>query len=133
VIAACLLPLVVALAVALQRSSDDDRATRLTVTWGAEEGDPGCIYDPSGQVVNATITVSYEALGHDTVTVVVTAYADENTSKEVGAATRTLGVSDTTESNFTVPIHVDRPPHVDEDGVAACRLEVSDTRGLSDG
>jgi hypothetical protein len=102
------------------------------VTWGASEGDPGCVYDPARQVVDATLAVHYEALGRDTVTVTVTAYADENTSDEVGAATGSAEVVDTTETLLHLTIQVMRPPHVDEDGVAACRRSVTDSKGLAE-
>ncbi len=133
VIVACLVvPAAVALSLFVHVKGDDP-VSRLEVTWGANEGDPGCVYDPARQVVNATLAVHYEALGHDTVTVTVTAYADENTSDEVGAATGSADVADTTETIVPLTIQVTRPPHVDEDGIAACRVSVTDSKGLAEG
>ena len=49
-------------------------------------------------------------------TVTVTAYADENTSKPVGSSSRTVQVEGTVDEPLVVTIAVEKAPHVDEDG-----------------
>jgi hypothetical protein len=92
------------------------------VTWGGSEGHPPCVYDPASQSVEALVTVHHEGQRDDTVSVTVTAYADENTSDLVGTGTGSVDVDDTVTTTLDVTIPVERAPHVDEDGVAACRL-----------
>ena len=97
---------------------------RPTVTWDESEGHPGCVYDEEGRTVFATIRVDGDASGVDEVTVTVTAYADENTSRPVGSASRTTSLDGTVALSLVMTIPVERPPHVGEDDVAACRLAV---------
>ena len=123
VIVACLV-VPAALAVWAAVHLRDDPTTRLDVTWGGSEGHPPCVYDPASQNVEALIAVDYEAPRHDTVSVTVTAYADENTSDLVGTGTGSVDVDGTVTTTIHVTIPVVRAPHVDEDGVAACRLSV---------
>ncbi|MFL6022205.1 MAG: hypothetical protein ACJ72O_02610, partial [Marmoricola sp.] len=59
------------------------------------------------------------------VTVIVTAYADENTSIAVGTGGRTVKASGRVHQRFTLTFGVDRPPHVGEDAVAACGRTLS--------
>jgi hypothetical protein len=118
---------VLAVAVAatvLYRGSDDPPPAALTVTWAVSEGHPSCVYDPSGETVACTLTIEGEAPRPDTVTVTVTAYADENTSELVGSGQRTVRVDGTVRERLLVTVPVDRAPHVDEDGETACRLSV---------
>ncbi len=103
---------------ALTRGADEDHAHELSVVWGGSEGHPPCVYDSAQQTVEAELRVS--GTGHDDATVTVTAYADENTSRPVGSASRTVRADGT----LHLTIRVDRPPHVDDDGVAACRLSL---------
>jgi hypothetical protein len=130
VIIACLVvPAAVAVGAALLLS--DSPATRLDVTWGGSEGHPPCVYQAATRNVEAEIVVDYESLRHDTVHVTVTAYADENTSDLVGTGAASVAVHDTMTTTLDVTIPVLRPPHVDEDGVAACRLAWTTDNGQS--
>lgn len=109
-------------AVVLPRGDDDKPAAGLTVTWGGSEGDPSCAYNPGDRTVDAKVTIDGEAPEPEDVTVTVTAYADENTSRPVGSSTRTVQVEGTVHLPVVITIAVTRPPHVDEDGIAACGL-----------
>lgn len=111
---------------ALYRSSDDHHPNAgLTVGWGGSEGHPSCVYDPKDHTVDAKITIEGEAPRRDmTVTVTVSAYADENTSEPVGSRSRSVRIDGTVHLPLIVTIPVDKPPHVDEDGETACRLSV---------
>jgi hypothetical protein len=126
VVAGVLLLAAVVSGTALYRSSDDDPAADptadLVVTWGGSEGHPGCVYDPTTDTVDATITIDGTAPDEVTVRVTVTAYADENTSKAVGSTSRSVQVEGTVHTALVVTIPVEKPPHVGEDDVAACRL-----------
>jgi hypothetical protein len=115
-----------ALAVLWMLARDGDGSERLDVSWAEQP----CTYDAAGGRVDATLVVDYESIHRDTVTVTVSAYADENTSDPVGSASTSVEVHDTLTTTVHLPIAVSAAPHVDEDGVAACRLEVSDRRGL---
>jgi len=108
--------------VALDRGSDDDQTARPTIGWGGSEGHPSCVYDPERHIVDATIIIEGEAPRDGvTVTVTVTAYADENTSKPVGSGSRSVRVAGTVDTSLVVTIPVERAPHVDVDGETACR------------
>lgn len=109
-------------AIVLSRSDDDEPAAGLTVTWGGGEGDPGCAYNAADQTVDAQVTIDGEAPEPQDVTVTVTAYADENTSRPVGSSTRTVQVDGPVHLALAISIAVTRPPHVDEDGIAACSI-----------
>jgi hypothetical protein len=100
-------------------------ADPVTVTWGGTEGSPSCLYDPGAETVYVTLVARGEAPEPETLTVTVTAYADENTSDPVGTVTKELPVEGTVRTPVILTIDVDRAPHVDEDGVAACRLSVT--------
>jgi hypothetical protein len=110
---------------ALSRGGDDQPTRDLTVEWGGGEGDPCCVYDPDARTVEATVLVDGTGAEGDAVTVTVTAYADENTSEPVGSSTRRVPVEGAVHRPVTLTIQVDRAPHVDEDGVVACRLSVT--------
>lgn len=115
------------LGLALSRGDDADlgpAAGPLTLTWGGNDGEPGCTYDPGSSAVVATLLVSGSPRPGDEPVLVVTAFADENTSRPVGSVRRSLDA--TTASPLVLTIPVDRPPHVDEDGVAACSMVVTD-------
>jgi hypothetical protein len=113
------------IAVAVVRAvHDDDPAAPLAVTWGGGEGDPSCSYDEALETVDAKLTIDGGARGKHEVTVTVTAYADENTSRPVGSSSRTVPVEGTVHLRLVVTIPVQKPPHVDDDGIAACRLSV---------
>jgi len=110
---------------ALLRSGDDPPTAGLTVGWGGSEGHPSCVYDPKDHTVDAKITIEGEAPRHDmTVTVTVSAYADENTSELVGSSSRSVRIEGTVHLPVIVTIPVDEAPHIDEDGETACRLSV---------
>lgn len=111
-------------ATALYCSGDDEPSPGLTVTWGGSEGNPSCVYDPDAETVDAKLTIDGEAPWPEEVTVTVTAYADENTSKPVGSSSRTVEVEGIVHMSFTVTIPVERAPHVGEDSETACSLSV---------
>jgi hypothetical protein len=96
----------------------------LTVGWGGFEGNPSCAYDPQARTVDADVTIDGHAPRRDTVTVTVTAYADENTSRPFGSGSRSVQV----EGSVHIPVHVAFPveqaPLVDIDGETACGVEV---------
>ncbi|MBB6626068.1 hypothetical protein H5V45_01925 [Nocardioides sp. KIGAM211] len=96
----------------------------LTVGWGGSEGHSSCRYDAGAGSVEATLTVAGYAPSAREVTVTVTAYADENTSRPVGSATRTVRVDGTVREPLLLTVPVTRPPQVGEDDVAACSLDV---------
>ncbi len=83
------------------------------------------MYDPKGSTVDCTITIDGAAPRPDQVTVTVTVYADENTSKPVGSSRRSVQVDGTVHKSLLITIPVEKAPHVDEDGVAACSLSVA--------
>ena len=114
----------VASGIALYRSRDVPATAGLTIGWGGSEGHPCCVYDPDDHTVDAELTIEGTAPRDGTVTVTVTAYADENTSKPVGSSSRTVHVEGTVDEPLLVTIAVEKAPHVDEDGVAACTLSV---------
>lgn len=96
----------------------------LTVTWGGSEGHPSCVYRADDETVVATLTMVGMAPPSGRVTIEVGAYADENTSDPVSSYRETVEVSGSMQRTITVTVPVDRAPHVDEDGEAACRLDV---------
>lgn len=106
--------------------TQDAPADGVTITWGGGEGAPSCLYDPESETVFVTLVVQGTAPEPESLAVTVTAYADENTSDPVGSITDEVPVEGTVRAPFILTIDVDRPPHVDEDGVAACRLSVED-------
>ncbi len=107
---------------ALDRTSDDHPTVDLTIGWGGSEGHPSCVYDAKDHTVDATITIEGTAARHDSVTVTVTAYADENTSQPVGSSSRSVRVEGTVQMPLVVTIPVEKSPHVGEDGETACTL-----------
>lgn len=111
-----------ATAVVVARSDSGDDHAGLTVGWGGSEGHPSCIYDSGEGTVDATIAIDGSVSAPETVTVTVTAYADENTSRPVGSGSGSVDVDGTVHTSLVVTMSVARPPHVDEDGVAACSL-----------
>lgn len=122
-----LLLVAVVLGVALVRDDEDpaDPPGLLTVAWGGgtEGRAGGCVYDPATGTVEATLLVSGFPRGDEAI-LTVTAFADENTSRPVGSTSRALDAS--TPSPLVLSIPVDAAPHLDEDGVAACSMAVSD-------
>lgn len=128
VVAGVVLLAAIVVAVALSRDSDDDGPTpRPSVGWQTSEGQPACVYDPEDRTVDCTIGVEGNADGDDkaTATFTVTAYADENTSKEVGSSSESVDVEGSEFRSVVVTIPVEKAPHVDEDGETACRLSVT--------
>ncbi len=123
-VAGVLLLAAVVSAIALHRSSDDHPTAGLTVGWGGTEGHPSCVYDPQDHTVVAKVTIAGTASRGDRVTVTVTAYADENTSKPVGSSSRSVHVEGTVQLPLLLTIAVEKTPHVDEDGETACSLSV---------
>jgi hypothetical protein len=105
---------------ALSRGGDDDPTTHLTVGWGGSEGHPSCAYNPKAHTVTAKLTIDGEAARPQTVTMTVTAYADENTSRPVGSGSRSVQVDGTVHLPVLVTIQVEKAAHVDEDGETAC-------------
>lgn len=91
----------------------------MKVGWGGSEGHPSCVYDPKKHTV-AKITIDGRAPRRDTMTVTVTAYADENTTQAVGSNSRSVHVEGTVHERLLVTIPVDKPPLVDVDGETAC-------------
>jgi hypothetical protein len=125
IVAAAAVVLLVAIAsgAALYRHRADP-ATGVTVTWGGSEGHPCCVYDAQAKTVDVTLAVDGTVTRAETVTATVTAYADENTSQPVGSTTRTVQVTGTVHRTLHLTIPVERKPHVDDDGIVACRLSV---------
>ena len=123
-VAGVLLLAAVASGMALYRGRGDGPTTPLTVVWGGSEGHPCCVYDAKNQTVVAELEIEGTAIRRHTVTVTVTAYADENTSVPVGSTTRSVRVDGTMHRSLVITIPVSAAAHVDEDGVAACRLSV---------
>ena len=76
--------------------------------------------------MSADVTIDGHAPRRDTVTVTVTAYTDENTSRPVGSGSREVQV----EGSVHLPVHVTFPveqaPLVDVDGETACGVSVED-------
>jgi hypothetical protein len=104
-------------------SSDGDPAD-LIVSWGGGEGRPSCAYDAAAGTVEALLVIRGEAPPGDSLSVTVTAYADENTSQRVGAVRQVVPVSGPVDGSLTVTVPVQQAPHVGEDDEAACRLDV---------
>jgi hypothetical protein len=99
----------------------------LKVDWGTGDARPGCVYDPASQTVEAALTITGESSRPQEVTVIVTAYADENTSQPVGSNSTSARVDGPVDTVLRVTIPVDSAPHVGEDDVAACGREVKYT------
>lgn len=104
------------------RVDESQPAADLTVGWGGSEGHPSCVYDATNRTVEATLTVQGTAPSRTKMSVTVTAYADENTSRPVGSTTRTVPAEHTVHRQLVIPIQVRNPPHVGEDGETACTL-----------
>lgn len=101
---------------ALAACSSPEEPAPLKVTWAAG---PGCTYDPASGAVEVSLAVS----GSGSARVVVTAYADEDTSRPVGSRTSTItSVGGQRVDRLSFPTR--RAPYVDVDGVAACSLDV---------
>ncbi|RNL81096.1 hypothetical protein [Nocardioides marmorisolisilvae] len=96
----------------------------LHVTWRESEGHPACVYDAQRRAVTAKLVITGDAGTRKRVAVTVTAYADENTSVPVGSTGGSVPVHGTMHLPVDFTIATTDPPHVDEDGVAACRLSV---------
>ena len=124
VVAGGVLVAAIASGIALSRGSDDHATAGLTVTWDGSERHPSCVYVAKDHTVDAKITIVGEAPQDDEVRVTVTAYADENTSRPVGSSSRGVQVEGTVDMRLLITIPVEKPPHVDEDGIAACGLSV---------
>lgn len=125
VVAGVVLIAAIASGTALYRSNDDHPSADLTVGWDGSEGHPPCVYDEDGRTVVAKLTIDGTAPRRKTVTVTVTAYADENTSQAVGSSSRSVLVEGNVHRPLRLTIPVTEAAHVDEDGVAACRLAVT--------
>jgi hypothetical protein len=124
VITGVLLLAILLYGIAQSRSRDDEPTTGLTIGWEGSEGHPSCVYDSKNHTVDAKIAIDGTASRPDKVTVTVTAYADENTSKPVGSGSRTVHVDGTVHRSVIVTVPVEKPPLVDIDGETACRLSV---------
>lgn len=125
VIGALLATVVAGTALSLTTGGDaPEAATDITVSWAGTEEQPSCLYDEASSTVYATLAVQGRAPQPDAVTVTVTAYADENTSEPVGSITETVPVEGTVQLPLVLTIDVEAPPHVGDDGGAACGIEV---------
>jgi hypothetical protein len=102
----------------------DPAADGVEVDWAWSEELPGCRYDPESQTVEAALTITGESTSPVYVTVIVTAYADENTSQPVGSNRGSVQADGPVDTVLRITIPVDSPPHVGEDDVAACRREI---------
>lgn len=116
--------LVAAVASGVALARDDDPAAPLTVTWDGTEARPGCVYRPESRTVAVRLRMDGRSPRSREVSVTVTAFADENTSVPVGSASRSVHVEGTVHRRLLLIIPVTRAPHVDIDGVAACKLAV---------
>lgn len=114
---------VIATWIAVSGDEDDQPAHAVEVTWGGVGGRPSCVYRPAVDRVLCRLRIE-GAASDEKVTVTVTAYADENTSRAVGSRTRTVGVDGQVSRRLKVVIPVRKAPHVDEDGETACTLDV---------
>lgn len=113
----------IATCITVADDGDDEPAQAVEVVWGGGAERPSCIYRPAARRVLCRLRIE-GAASEEEVTVTVTAYADENTSREVGSTTRIVGVDGQVSRRLKVVIPVRRAPHVDEDGETACRLDV---------
>ncbi len=130
-LALVLLLVAVAGAVLVRQLAGNDAPARLTVGWGGGEGDPACAYDESTGTVAAQVRVEGRTPRRDRLVVTVTAYADENTSEPVGSASRAVDADGRVRLRLGLTIPVSRAPHLDDDGIAACRLAVRDDLDLA--
>jgi hypothetical protein len=114
----------IALPVLAGCSASGDPTADLTVGWGGSEGHPSCVYDAAAGSVECTLTIDGQVPPDEeaNVKVTVTAYADENTSEEVGSSSRSVRVEGKVHQPLVVTVPVDEAPHVDEDGETACTL-----------
>ena len=126
VVAGVVLLVAITAVIALSRRGDDPSPSGLTIGWGGSEGHPSCRYDPADRTVAAKVTIDGRAPRRRSVTVTVTAYADENTSRPVGSTSRSVQVAGTVHLPLVLTIHVHGAPHVGEDDETACRLSVDD-------
>ncbi len=118
-IAAVLLAGAVVYAVGASRD-DVTVPTGVRATWAGREGSAPCVY--AGGRVEARVHLEGVVPRPQQVTVTVTAYADEDTSRAVGTGRRTVTVDGSVDREVTLTVRVDRAPHVGDDGAAACRL-----------
>lgn len=109
--------------IAVSDDEDDQPDQAVEVLWGGGEERPNCVFRPATDRVLCRLRIEGAASGQK-VTVTVTAYADENTSRAVGSTMRTVGVDGQVSRRLKVVIPVRRAPHVDEDGETACKLDV---------
>ncbi|RJS45283.1 hypothetical protein D4739_02980 [Nocardioides cavernaquae] len=103
----------------------DGPSVGLTVDWGGSEGQPSCAYDPVSRTVEARIRIDGTAPRAGQLTVTVTAYADENTSRPVGSGSRTVEVDGVVHRLLLITVPVTKPPHLGEDGETACARSVT--------
>lgn len=112
--------LTVLLGGALLQGCSDTEGTK--VGWGGREGQPSCVYDAAASTVDCLIAVTLPDDG--SVTVEVTAFADENTSEPVGSERVTVESDRAGRQLVHVLVEVDGEPHVDIDGETACTLAI---------
>ena len=108
----------------LYRSRDVPATAGLTIGWGGSEGHPCCVYDPDDHTVDAEL--------HDRTHSPPGRHGDgdchgvrRREHLQAGRIEQPLrGRRRTVQVPLRVAIAVEKAPHVDEDGVAACTLSV---------
>jgi hypothetical protein len=103
--------------------ADQPRAG-LKIEWVTTNDKPGCSYDAPTKTVTAQLSIDGYEPEKRTASLVVTAYADENTSQAVGSKSTFVKLDGTVHQVLTVTFEVPRAPHVDVDGVAACKRQL---------
>jgi hypothetical protein len=98
----------------------------LKVAFYTSNALPWCSYDAPTKTVTAQLTIDGFAPKKKTVSLVVTAYADENTSQPVGSKSTFVKLDGTVHQELTVKFQVAKPPQVGEDNVAACGRELKE-------
>lgn len=95
------------------------------VTWTSADGAPSCVWHPRRHEVEANLRITGSDVRPTRLAVTVTAHRDENTSRPVGSASRTVHVEGTVDRTLRMVFGVSAAPYVDIDGVAACSLDVT--------
>ncbi|MEU1973462.1 hypothetical protein ABZ477_17540 [Microbacterium sp. NPDC019599] len=128
VLVAAVLVLIAVIAWSVASRDEGEAAEELKVDWASGERYAACVYDPASGTVAAALRITGESSRPQEVTVIVTAYTDENTSQPVGSARKSVSIDGPVDTVLRFTIRVDSTPHVGEDDVAACRREVEYSR-----